>query len=95
MLKENLNKPTTVKLSLEKTDTFAGEANYCWVNRAVIECQDTQWHISRAVKEWAGWTGIKCELTDYGDTQEYRPRGICQVLFVSTADNDAEVTQYV
>lgn len=26
-----------MKFDIEHTDTFAGEANYCWVNRHVVE----------------------------------------------------------
>lgn len=27
----------TIRYDVEYTDTFAGEANYCWVRRAVVE----------------------------------------------------------
>ena len=72
---------TTVKIEL--TDTFGGEANYSWVRREDVEVRkDTRLAIVRAAKAWAGWQGVRCQVSDYGDQIEIRPAGMCQVMFV-------------
>ena len=72
-------------MHFEMTDTFGGEANYSWVKRHTLQGHDTITRISavRKAKEWAGWTGIRCQTEDNGDMLVIRPRGICQVLFVT------------
>jgi hypothetical protein len=77
-----------MSMQMELTDTFGGEANYCWVRRAPLPpCKQTQRGIVRAAKTWAGWTGLHCTVESYGGT-EYRitPRGLCQVLFITWED---------
>ena len=37
--------------------------------------------IVREAKALAGWTGWRCEVNDYGDMIEIRPRGACMVAF--------------
>jgi hypothetical protein len=39
--------------------------------------------IVRKAKALAGWTGWRCEVTDFGDCMEIRPRGACLVAFVT------------
>jgi hypothetical protein len=75
-----------MKIKFENTDTFSGEANYCWVNRTVIDCADTTSDLAlvRRAKAWAGYSGIPCRREDYGDTIALYPRGICQVLFITS-----------
>lgn len=38
----------------------------------------------RRAKAWAGLTGGRCNVSNYGDMIDIRPRGSCTVLFVST-----------
>jgi hypothetical protein len=73
------------KFLFENTDTFGGEANYCWVNREEFTLPDSisDRALVRRAKAWAGYTGLRCEVSNYGDTIEIRPRGLCQILFVS------------
>lgn len=79
----------------EYTDTFAGEANYCWVKRGIIRDSEakrqaytpdhwraTQRRILKAAKREAGLTGVRCERRDFGDMVAYYPHGMCTVLFV-------------
>lgn len=78
----------------EHTDTFAGQANYCWVKRGLIHAPepDETWthddktalerRICRAAKRAAGLTGVRCRREDMGDTVAYYPYGSCTVLFV-------------
>ena len=74
-----------MKVSLEYTDTFGGEANYSWVRRTDLPC-DVDLYDKRAVvrwaKTWAGLTGVRCDRETYGDTLVLRPRGMCTVLFI-------------
>lgn len=74
--------------NIEHTDTFGGEANYCWVNRSTIELPDTykQSWIVRKVKEQVGWTGIRCSVSDWGSYLEIKPQGMCQVVFATLAN---------
>lgn len=74
--------------SIEKTDTFGGEANYCWVNRSEIEIPESysnSW-IVRKVKEELGWTGIRCSIEDWGSYITIRPAGMCQIAFATIKD---------
>ena len=73
----------SVKLLCEYTDTFGGEANYCWVKRAEltipIELSDRA--ITRRAKAALGLTGVKGRTHSYGDAWEFRPYGGNTVAF--------------
>lgn len=80
------------KFDVEVTDTFGGEANYCWVHRHEIDVADGELFAKRraivkAAKAAEGWTGYRCETNDMGDTIEIRPRGLLQVMFVTFHDS--------
>lgn len=72
-------------LTIEHTDTFAGEANYCWVRRDTLTLPDdsSRRTIMRRVKAWAGLTGDRCRVDDFGDTLAIWPAGVCHVVFVT------------
>ena len=70
------------KYEVEVTDTFGGEANYCWVRRYQIE-GDTDRQLVRRAKAAAGWNGLRCETSSFGDVIEIRPKGMCQVMFIT------------
>lgn len=85
------------RYDLEYTDTFGGAANYCWVRRRTLtlplsnaegakarKAYDAR--IKREAKAAIGLTGIRGEWSDLGDGFEFRPRGMCTVLFVSWHD---------
>lgn len=80
-----------MKVNLEVTDTFGGEANYSWVNRETHEFKDppSRLGIVRLAKKFMGVTGERCEVEDYGDDMTIRPVGhhapciICFVRFES------------
>ncbi len=85
---------------VEVTDTFGGESNYSWVRRTTIDVpaalphhnaqqdqQRTRRSLVRQAKAFAGYTGHRCAVSDYGDMIEIRPRGICQVCFVTWIDS--------
>lgn len=66
----------------EYTDTFGGQANYCWVKRGTVKAQ-TELSAVRRVKSELGLTGVSCKRSDYGDTLELVPRGSTTVVFIS------------
>ena len=69
----------------EITDTFGGEANYSWVNRAefTLPATATRRQIVSAGKKALGYNGIKCDTYDLDVMYELRPRGECTVIFIN------------
>lgn len=73
---------------IEVTDTFGGEANYCWVNRYKLDKEyPTDLKLIRAAKRKAGWTGHPCTTTKMGDDITVRPHGVCQIMFITWIDD--------
>lgn len=69
------------KWDYEYTDTFQGEANYCWVKRGTITTRGK--NPVKAVKAALGLSGVRCRRIDYGDMIELRPVGMCTVVFIT------------
>lgn len=73
------------KYNVEYTDTFCGEANYSWVQRHVLKVPehvgDAQ--IMKLAKAAVGLRGAKGQSFWHGDDGEFRPRGLCTVMFVT------------
>ena len=75
---------------LEVTDTFGGEANYCWVKRGTTKAT-TRRGLIYAIKALAGWDDW-CRVVVHhydGDSMELRPTqssGVCQVAFAHWED---------
>ena len=69
----------------ELTDTFGGEANYSWVKRATVTMEKdySELQLRRAIKAALGLTGLACDVTDYGDSYEFKPRGLLQIAFAN------------
>jgi hypothetical protein len=81
-------------IQIEHTDTFGGEANYCWANRWHCKAPLTDRQTVRLAKRLAGLTGVRCRTESYGDEFRIYPAGICQVVFVTYAEDDhAEGTE--
>lgn len=77
----------------EYTDTFAGEANYCWVRRGRIEytaSRTSDREIARRVKAAAGLTGVRGRSYWHGDSYEFRPYNSCTVLFAQYDDSPTD-----
>lgn len=74
-------------IHFEHTDTFGGEANYCWVRRHTLPEGDyTDRQLVRAAKRFAGFTGLRCEVENYGDMIRITPTGrgrILQTVFIT------------
>lgn len=69
---------------VEVTDTFCGEANYCWVKRYEIRDLEGKSDLAvvRYVKKLIGWTGLRCRTSQMGDGIRIDPVGINQVCFI-------------
>lgn len=76
------------KYQIEYTDTFGGEPNYCWVKRenVMIEPRYSIKTLKSYAKKAMGIGGVRGKWTDYGEMLEFRPNGMCTVLFVSFAE---------
>ncbi|WP_407156327.1 hypothetical protein [Bradyrhizobium sp. STM 3557] len=76
----------TFQMAVEYTDTFAGEANYCWVKRATLTLRvgSSDRAIMRAAKAAMGLSNVRGRLDSHGDSFEFRPYRSATVMFVST-----------
>ena len=74
-----------MQVSYELTDLYQGQANYSWVKRGTIDVPEnaTQSYIMRKVKQKLDITGIRCRVSRFGDTLEFRPSNSYCVGFVS------------
>lgn len=77
-----------MKVNIELTDTFGGEANYSWVKRETYEFdkQPSRYKLIRLAKKFAGLTGMFCEVEDYCDSYTIRPmyaNAPCIICFVN------------
>lgn len=74
-------------IQYELTDTFAGEANYSLVIRGEAESKEgedfSDLAAVRRVKKALAWQGIRCDIEKYGDSITLKPRGMCQVCFIT------------
>lgn len=73
-----------MKCVVTHTDTFGGEANYAWVKRHEFlpKNPESQRSIVRRVKELTGFTGVRCDTENWGDSLTIKPRGYHQVILV-------------
>lgn len=73
-----------ISVTYEYTDTFGGEANYCWVKTGTLrfEANTPTRLITKKVKAQLGLTGVGCKRTDYGDMIVLRPYHSSTVLFI-------------
>lgn len=75
--------------AIEVTDTFNGEANYCWVKIGKTRAKTRRGKIA-AAKRIAGWHGwCRVHAYDLGDMLEIRPvksSGVNQIAFVWWTD---------
>ncbi len=74
-----------LSVKVEHTDTFAGEANYGWVNRHEFKANDdaSRRSLVRRAKAECGLTNHPCDVTEWGDDITIQPRGLNQIVFVS------------
>jgi hypothetical protein len=80
---------------IEVTDTFGGEANYCWVRRSTTNAT-TRRGIVRAIKAEMGLTGERVTIRDYDDGYIVTPTGRnapCIIGFADWRDDDDDGDQ--
>lgn len=72
----------------EYTDTYGGEANYCWVRRELFTAVNTASDraLMRKAKALMMLSGVRGRRRDIGEMMEFRPYGCCTVLFVTYQD---------
>lgn len=69
----------------EYTDTFGGEANYCWVRRAKLELPEglSDLAVVRRAKAALGISGMRGRTERYGDSFTFRPYRSCTIAFIT------------
>lgn len=79
------------KYTIEVTDTFSGEANYCWVRRFVTNAKSPLGAIRKLQREWGGQWRM-----DYGNSEDarYNLKGACICAFVTWADDEADTSDH-
>ena len=71
------------KYFIEMTDTFGGEANYCWVNRFIVSASSHRGAIRRVTAR----TGDKVRCVMSGDPERWDNRTGCVCYFVEWIDD--------
>lgn len=76
--------------NIEVTDTFAGEANYSWVKRFSIPSHKGESELAtmRRAKKAAGLNGIRCNVSDYGDSWRLDVQGACICAFIHWTETE-------
>jgi len=72
---------------VEMTDTFGGEANYCWVNRFKVKASSVRGAIRKVARE-TGYSGHIHKTMDSGDMTRHDVRGACICFFTEWFDTD-------
>ena len=78
-------KPETFTLDVEYTDTFGGEANYCWVRRDTLELPVgiSDIAVMKRAKKAMGLNGVRGRSYCHGDMWEFKPANSCTVMFAN------------
>lgn len=75
---------------IEMTDTFGGEANYCWVNRFIVRASSPRGAMRRVCARTGD--GVVC-VDRYNDPQTWDSRTACVCYFVEWIGPD-EIARY-
>jgi len=75
---------------VEMTDTFGGEANYCWVRRFIVTASTHRGAMRKVSRE----TGYAARCTMPGDPERWDAVGACVCWFVEFA-TDLMVKHYL
>jgi hypothetical protein len=71
-----------MKYDIEVTDTFGGEANYCWVRRFSVQAKSPIGAIRIASRE----TGFSFRKdADFGDCVRYNAKNVAVCAFITEA----------
>jgi hypothetical protein len=77
-----------MKIQIEYTDTFSGEANYSWVKRIDVEMSDdaTDRMLLRRAKKEMQLSGRQGVVSKSSDCISFKPYRSSTVLFVTWED---------
>ncbi|KRR21691.1 hypothetical protein [Bradyrhizobium retamae] len=83
---QKVKRAESFQMSVEYTDTFGGEANYCWVKRETLTLPvgATDRQIMRAAKLAMGLNAVRGRLESHGDGFAFYPYRSATVMFVQT-----------
>lgn len=73
---------------VEMTDTFGGEANYCWVRRLYVNARTMSGALRKASRHWGLQRQLRKDM-DCGDLARYNVKTAAVCVFVSWHDNSA------
>jgi hypothetical protein len=85
----------SVQYDVEYTDTFGGDANYSWVERARVAMPEMpdrarkyayDRELMRRAKAAVGLNGVRGVSENNGTWREFRPYGCTTVLFITYHD---------
>jgi hypothetical protein len=69
---------------VEYTDTFGGDANYCWVQRHEFDATNlSDLAVMRRAKALCGLSGNRGVKDEYGEDVTFRPYGMATIMFIS------------
>lgn len=86
----------TTKFFIEMTDTFGGEANYCWVNRFTVDAKDARQALTKVKKHvYHSPSKMRHTVSDYGDMLRADMNGANVVFFVTEYSDDDLYTNTV
>jgi hypothetical protein len=71
--------------NIEITDTYAGEANYSWVDRITVQAKSMRGAITQASKK-LGYHGFRLDAW-CGNYASYKLQGACIIAFVTESYN--------
>jgi hypothetical protein len=70
--------------NIEVTDTFAGEANYCWVRRYKVRAKSFRGAANALARQYGGgWR----KAYDTGDQARYNLQGACVCAFIDYCED--------
>ena len=75
---------------VEMTDTFGGEANYCWIHRFIVTASSERGAMRKVSRE----TGFTARCTMPGDPERWDAVGACVCFFVEFA-TDLMIKHYL
>jgi len=74
---------------VEVTDTFGGEANYCWARRYKVKATSPLGAVIKVSRD-SGYQGRVHKVADFGDMQRHDIRGACICMFTQWWDDDRD-----
>jgi hypothetical protein len=77
---------------VEVTDTFGGDANYCWARRYHVKARTMRGAVLMAARD-SGYSGRIRKTMDCGDMTRHDVRGACVCMLTEWFDADAHADE--